>query len=169
MGTTLAKTDGSTRGMKLSEEHKNNISKGLVGLFAGVKNPQAKITQEIADEMRVLYATTKISYRLLSEKYGITIPTIQEALYNITWKDSNYVFDAESAKAKLSNKGEDSPTAILSKKQVDEIRYLYTNDISISMRMLAKRFEISLASIQMIIRNRNWPDPNYTYIPRKKK
>lgn len=58
------------------------------GLNEGLRadlSPIAKLTQELADEIRKEYYTSKISQRKLAEKYGVSKTTIQNILAGTRW------------------------------------------------------------------------------------
>jgi group I intron endonuclease len=168
-GYNYCKVAGSTRGMNLSDEHKKKISNGLKGIFAGIKNPKAVLDQGRVDEMRIIYASTDISISQLAKKFNVSFGAAEDVLHNRNWKNPNYCFNSENAKRKTDKlKGEGNPAAKLLRNQAKEIRIRYATT-NISMRQLAKMFKVSLASIKLILDNRNWPDPDYIYVPRKKK
>jgi DNA invertase Pin-like site-specific DNA recombinase len=46
-----------------------------------------KMTLELANEIRNIYQTEKISYQKLADKYGVSKSTIADIISNRTWKN----------------------------------------------------------------------------------
>lgn len=67
------------------ENVQHAYSTGLNEGLSGDLSPIAKLTQELADEIRKEYYTSKISQRKLAEKYGVSKTTIQNVLAGIRW------------------------------------------------------------------------------------
>lgn len=167
-GYNLSPTAGSTLGVIYSQDSKKNISNSLKGKLSGKNNPSAKINNEIAKQIRIDYSTKQYSQKELTEKYKLSIRTIQLTLYNKIWKDINYIYDSqqfsEFHKKRIgqSQKGEKSNNNKLTQKQVNEIRIKYFQK-NISMHKLSLYYNVSKATIQNIIENKTWYDPNYLY------
>lgn len=56
------------------------------GCVRGAKNPSAKITQEVADQIRDLYNKTTMTQHQLASKFGISRSCVRDILINKTWK-----------------------------------------------------------------------------------
>jgi group I intron endonuclease len=80
---TKNKISDSLSGRKLSEEHKEKLSKRLSA------NPNnAKITLAIAGKIRELYSTGEYSHKELADKYGIKKSQVGNIVNNISWRSS---------------------------------------------------------------------------------
>lgn len=72
-------------GRKFSKEHKDNLSKSLKGKRSGENNGRAKLTYEIAEEMRAKYATGNYTKLKLAKEYGINDSTVGRVINNSRW------------------------------------------------------------------------------------
>jgi hypothetical protein len=60
---------------------------GLRSFASGEDHGMAKLTADIVQEIRWLYATKKVSYPMLSRMYGISISSAQRTVTRKTWKN----------------------------------------------------------------------------------
>jgi len=65
---------------------KNKISKSMLGLRAGEKNPTAKLTNKQANSIRKLYRTGKYTHRNLADIYNIDRSCITGIISNKHYK-----------------------------------------------------------------------------------
>jgi group I intron endonuclease len=126
-------------------------SKESIEKMSGEKNINAKINQEVANEIRKLYNSCKISQLKLAKMYNLHLGTIQQIIENKTWKDSRYDYK----KYEKDFSGENNPSAKLKLEQVTEIRRLYETK-KYSYRKLVSMFQISKTNIADIIKNKIW-------------
>jgi len=83
---TKQKMSAAQTGKVFSPEHKKNISRAAQGKRSGEQNPAAKLTWEVAEEIRERYQNEKISQAKLGEEYGVNQTKISAVINNKTWK-----------------------------------------------------------------------------------
>lgn len=74
--------------------------------------------------------------------------------------------DMDSKGRRANSHGEGNSNAKITWNQVNEIRRLYATG-QFTYKQLVKIFNITIASISLIILNKNWHDPNYLRIERR--
>lgn len=72
-------------GNKASSETRKKQSLAKIGMYVGEKNPSAKLTYKIADQIRSIYNKKNTSQRLLAKKFGVSKTTIADILNNRKW------------------------------------------------------------------------------------
>lgn len=78
-----SKISESNKGKRFSETHKENLSQSHKGKIAFNR----KLSLEQVKEIRRLYNTTKISQKELGKQFGISQPTINDIVRNVTYKE----------------------------------------------------------------------------------
>jgi group I intron endonuclease len=147
---------GKGAGRHLSEENRQKIKLAN----SGENNYRTNFTWKIINEIREASQDKKISHRKLSQKYNVATSTIQAIVENRTWRNSNYI--------PLSRKtAEERPNAKLLNSQAKEARELYVKE-GTKVLELANKYKISLGTMSLVLQNKTYHDPNYTYVPRRK-
>jgi len=93
---TRKKISESLKGIPLSEEHKKKKSLSMKGKLSGTKNPMygkcgednpnSRLTQEQANEIRLKYIPYKYTIKRLSKEYGVSEPTIGSIIKGNTYE-----------------------------------------------------------------------------------
>lgn len=84
---------------------------------------------------------------------------------NLKWGTLHEVRAARGKDRHPTHQGEKHTHHVLTKSQVDGIRQDYSvEDVTLrpSQRALAKKYGVSLRTIQKIVHNKDWQDPDYT-------
>lgn len=66
-------------------QHKQRLSNSITDKMSGCKNPSAKLTQEMVNEMRNLYRHHKYNLKQLSEKYKVSKANVCLIVNYKTW------------------------------------------------------------------------------------
>lgn len=153
--------DGGT-GVVRSAESKRAISEK----YRASGGPVAKLTWDQVREIRSLRQREYLEAAEVCEKYGVQRTVIDRILNNLLWADPE--FDPQTIKPRPPGS---SKNAKLSMGQVREMRSLRQQEW-ISSRVLAERHGLVEATVQHILENRSYRDPEYdpaTLAPRKSK
>ena len=73
-------------GQLFSHSHKENLSKSLIGIFAGERNPQAKITERIVIEIIEKFHTNLYTKAQLSREYNLSRSQVSRIIRGESWK-----------------------------------------------------------------------------------
>ena len=149
-------TDGGDGGwgriMSPESQEKHRLS-----VPRGDSHPLRKLGSSDVSEIRSLRSETYIRNIDLAARYGVSRGTIADVLNNKLWVDPE--FDPASI-IPNDRTGERARNRKLSRDAVDEIRsirlerWVRTSD-------LAQRFGVSVDMIRLILKNRNWYDPEF--------
>lgn len=137
----------------ISEETKKKLSKNHVD-FKGEKHPRSKLTWEKVGEIRKKSKTNNFTNKELSKMYNISETVIDKIIQNKNWIDKDYVYVK-----KPSRSGERCNFAKLTWELVKQLRKEY--QLGIPPRELIKKYNITKYSIYLIMKNKNWHDPDF--------
>jgi len=131
------------------------LTKEQIEKFSGEKHGNAKFTWDIVKEIRqIVNEDSCISD--LAIRFGVTGSAITKIIFNETWVDINYT----APKYNFTARGEKSGAHKLTKNQVDEIRKKY-NEADFSFRDLGEMYDVAKTTVENILNNITWNDPNY--------
>lgn len=155
----MAGTGISIPGKQLPEELKKKLSEKKKGHWTGDKNPLAKLSWEIVNNIRNDYKTGHFSSRQLAKKYDVDKSNILFIVQNKTWIDENYTPPEKNLKKvqKSSCDEEEHPSSKLTWELVDQIRNEYKNS-KVTMKFLAEKYNLSIGYLCRIINKQVWSD-----------
>lgn len=133
-------------GTHLTNQH-DRVTHGT--LLTGEDHPQARLTEEDVQAIRLRYAAGEIS-RTLAEFFGVSRGNVDQIVQGRTW---THVGGPIGSRGK--HRGERSPAAKLTDVQVIDIRQHYSVG-NTSYRKLAAIYKVSTSTIQRIIEKRSW-------------
>jgi group I intron endonuclease len=138
-------------GRKHTKEHREKCTRARIGIHAGEKNPQAKYTWELINELRDKYKTGEYTQKELCSEYNMTSPFMSNVLRNKTWKDKDYDPDDRKMKKTVGNR------AKFDMETVRKIRAEYY-DGDLSQADMARKYGVSTASMNKLLLRRTYPD-----------
>lgn len=104
-----------------------------------------KFTMEQANEIREIYVSSKLGFKLLADKYGVSVSTIKDIIKNDTYKDSSYVplIKQVDNKPKLTD---------------DEVRIIRKRHASGEMgyERLSWEYGVSSSTIRSVVRRQSY-------------
>jgi len=134
------------------ENAQDNIRHGVTN--AGEMSPVAKITWQIAEEIRETYFTSEVTIESLSQCYEVSEECVREVLQGITWNDGTIKPQI------LVRRGDNHSGAKLTQKDVDTIRTEYCEH-KITQRAFAEKYGVKRITIWAVIHNYSWQTPDY--------
>jgi hypothetical protein len=137
----------------------------------GENHPTATLTWDAVRTIRRRYAEDRQGCRTLATEYGMSRVALRRVIRNETWVDPDYT----PPKGKIlenggvprpSVEGEVNSSVVLTLDQVRSMRQERATNNTL-FRVLAEKYGVSASTVQLIIYNRRWTDPDYTPPPPK--
>jgi hypothetical protein len=117
----------------------------------GEERHNAKITRDDVREIRRLYATGKYTQTEIAERFGVQTGIVWSVVHGKTWRHVGGPICPNQGIVR----GEASPNARLTRKDVERIRQLYaTGDYS--QTSLARMFSVSTVCVFDIVHRKTW-------------
>jgi group I intron endonuclease len=146
----------TNKGHLVSEETRQKIrekatgrkrSKELAQKYIGENNVRSKLTLINIKDIR--YGYNILGYKLifLSKQFNISPRTIARVVYNIDWKDDNYI-------PPIPRKINHSGVSKLTQEKANQIRQMYSDGKT--LKELSKLFGVTSENISLIIRGKIW-------------
>lgn len=145
------------------ENADDRIRHGTV--LRGAERPNAKLTDQLVDEIRLSYADGE-SIASLARRHGVTGGTISFAVSGKTWKHTETAAEAKKSWIPGRKVGSESHKAILVEEDVAEMRRLYVGG-STTIE-LAGKYGVSQATAWKAIRGKKWAHVPGAVGPRQK-
>lgn len=150
------------RVLRLSNEADLNLEDGGIGArrFAGVKN--RKLTSEQVSEIRTLRQQGWESLISIGNRYGVSEAVVSKVLTNSTYFDPAY--DPASLAGGSTGRFPPGYTGgsrqTITREQVNSIRTRRAKSWE-SPSALALEYGVKVSTIEKILSNHNWHDPNF--------
>jgi len=116
------------------------------GDVAGSKNPSAKLSEDVVEEIREAYSTGNTNYTKLAIEYGVSKSSIGNIVTGHTWKDAG---------GPISTSNIDTSRIKLTRKDAEDIRYAYKGG-GITYPQIAEIYQVDRTTIGDIIRGKTW-------------
>lgn len=154
-----------------NKEKGYNISKGGDGAGLGSYNNQAKFTEE---QIQILYKELKenlnISLEKIAEKYNIHITTLSNINNGKTYYHSSIQYPIRNSKdCKKIISGIRNKNSKFTEQELNEIYILLQKEQEITMRDIAKKYDVCPSTIQNINLGKTYKNNNLQYPLRKPK
>lgn len=154
--------DGSSPGQKWGKNRKENHYRSV---GRGDNHYNSKLTEKIVSEIREKSTQQYVPAQEFADKYSVSIATISSVLRNELWRDVDYDPDLRVTRGWG---GDESRNKKLTRKKVDEIRDLRKREYHTNSS-IGERYGVGKDMVSLILRNKNWYDPEYdpTLLKRK--
>lgn len=135
-----------------SEFARNYIKPKSRRITCGSENhSRSVLTQEIADEIRVVYTSNEYKQRDLAEMFEVSTTVIQDIIYGKTYLESDF---AKNCNIKIKNQ-----RLVLNQCKADKIREKYNKGLTMSQ--LAVEYAVSSTTISRIINKKTYMKSEY--------
>lgn len=125
-----------------------------ISAFSGEANPNAALTEETAEAIRVEYATGKVQQGELAAKYSVSLSTISALLSGKTWGGNAVRPEDLSVRYSHHKHGEAHPKAVLDELKVIEIkaRFAYGE----TAKQIANSMKLTYNTVYDVCVGKSW-------------
>lgn len=122
--------------------------------FAGDLNPNAKLTEEVVNAIRIEYATGKIMQGDLAKRYGVSLSAMSSLLSGKTWGGTAVKPDDLSKRYEGFKRGEHHPNAVLDELKVLEIKARFA--AGESAKKIAESMHLTYNTVYDVCVGKSW-------------
>ena len=154
----------------LTQEKGYNLTPGGDGASLGIHNSSAKLKQEQLEQVYDLLINSDYYIYQIAELFFISSEAISKINVGKSYYNEKLAYplrtDTKFKKGHFVEKGVNNHLSKLKEEQINEI-YILLKTSNLSLREIAKQYEVSYSVISAINRGLRYNKPNYSYPVRK--